>query len=96
MRQRLRELAAQRRRVGAPRLHVLLQREGWHINHKRVERLYREEGLSLRLRHRKKRPSNLCVVLPLTAGPDQRWAMDFVADNLWNGRRIRLLVIIDT
>ncbi|WP_373281780.1 IS3 family transposase [Chitinolyticbacter meiyuanensis] len=96
LRQRLRELAAQRRRFGAPRLHVLLQREGWRINHKRVERLYREEGLSLRLRHRKKRPSHLRVVLPLAAGPDQRWAMDFVADSLWNGRRIRLLAIIDT
>lgn len=96
LRTRLRELADQRRRFGSPRLHVLLRREGWAINHKRVERLYREEGLSLRLRRRKKRPSHLRVVLPLADGPDQRWAMDFVADTLWNGRRVRLLAIIDT
>lgn len=46
LRARLRELADQRRRFGSPRLHVLLRREGWAINHKRVERLYGEEGLS--------------------------------------------------
>lgn len=96
LRQRLRELAEERRRFGAPRLHVLLCREGWQINHKRVERVYREEGLSLRLRRRKKRPSHLRVVLPLAEGPDQRWAMDFVSDALWSGRRIRALTIVDT
>ncbi|MCG9107943.1 IS3 family transposase [Laribacter hongkongensis] len=85
LQQRLRELAAQRRRFGVPRLHVLQQQEGWRIKHKRVERLYRKEGLLLRLRHRKKRPCHLRVVLPLAAGPDQRRAMNFVADNLWNG-----------
>ncbi|WP_373322404.1 IS3 family transposase [Chitinimonas viridis] len=80
LRQRLCELAEQRRRFGSPRLHVLLQREGWRINHKRVERVYKEAGLSLRLRRRRKRPSHLRVVQPPPSGPNQRWSMDFVAD----------------
>ncbi|WP_144410394.1 IS3 family transposase, partial [Chromobacterium vaccinii] len=96
LRVRLRELAEQRRRFGSPRLHALLCREGWIINHKRVERVYKEEGLSLRLRRRKKRPSHLRVVLPMPEGQDQRWAMDFVSDTLWNGRRIRALTVVDT
>jgi putative transposase len=57
----LRELAEQRHRFGAPRLHILLRREGYLINHKRTERLYREEGLSLRLKKRKKRQSHLRI-----------------------------------
>ncbi|GLR14178.1 insertion element protein [Chitinimonas prasina] len=96
LRQRLCELAEQRRRFRSPRLHVLLQREGWRINHKRVERVYKEAGLSLRLRRRRKRPSHLRVVQPPPSGPNQRWSMDFVADTLWHGRRIRTLTVIDT
>ena len=62
LRQRLRELAAQRRRFGAPRLHVLLRREGWVVNHKRVERLYRAEGLALRRkRHRKRAAGSIWI-----------------------------------
>lgn len=96
LRQRLCELAEQRRRFGSPRLHVMLRREGWMVNHKRVERVYREAGLSLRLRRRRKRPSHLRVVLPQPTGQDQLWSMDLVADTLWNGRRIRTLTVIDT
>ena len=96
LRQRLCELAEQRRRFGSPRLHALLQREGWRVNHKRVERVYREAGLSLRLRRRRKRPSHLRAVQPPPSGPNQRWSMDFVADTLWYGRRIRTLTVIDT
>ncbi|RZU48111.1 putative transposase [Fluviicoccus keumensis] len=96
LRQRLRELAEQRRRFGSPRLHALLRREGWHINHKRVERVYREEGLSLRLRKRRKRPSHLRIVPPSPTGPNESWAMDFVSDTLNNGRRIRMLTLVDT
>lgn len=87
IRSRLRELAEQRRKFGAPRLHTLLRREGYLINHKRTERLYREEGLSLRRKKRRKRGSHLRVVL---AGPERvnhHWSMDFVADSLYNGRR---------
>lgn len=95
VRQRLRELAQERPRFGSPRLHVLLRREGLVQNHKRTERLYREEGLSLRKRRRKKRPSHLRVVMPVPDGADQNWAMDFVSDSLANGRRLRMLTIID-
>ena len=63
IRSRLRELAQQRRKFGSPRLHTLLRREGYLINHKRTERIYREEGLSLRLKKRKKRVSHLRVVM---------------------------------
>lgn len=95
IRSRLRQLAEQRRKFGAPRLHVLLRREGHLINHKRTERLYREEGLSLRLKRRRKRISHLRVVL---AGPErinQHWSMDFVSDCLFNGRRLRVLTVVD-
>jgi putative transposase len=95
VRQRLRELAQERPRFGSPRLHVMLRREGLVENHKRTERLYREEGLSLRLKRRKKRPSHLRVVMPTPTGADESWAMDFVADALVNGRRMRMLTIID-
>jgi putative transposase len=95
LRIRLRELAEQRRRFGAPRLHTMLRREGHLINHKRTERLYREEGLSLRLKKRKKRISHLRVVMDKPERINQHWSMDFVSDNLYNGRRFRVLTIID-
>jgi putative transposase len=95
IRARLRELAQLRRRYGCPRLHVLLKREGLVINHKRTERLYREEGLSLRLKKRKKRISVLRVVMPPAARTDQRWSMDFVSDALDTGRRFKVLTIVD-
>jgi len=95
IRDRLRELAEQRHRFGAPRLHVLLRREGYLINHKRTERLYREEGLSLRLKKRKKRQSHLRIMLDRPERINQHWSMDFVSDNLFNGRRFRVLTVVD-
>ena len=92
---RLKELAQQRRRFGSPRLHVLLRREGWKINHKRTERLYREAGLSLRLRRRKRRAAELRVPMLEPERVNQRWSMDFVSDCLWSGRRFRSLTIVD-
>ena len=91
----MRELAQLRRRYGCPRLHVLLKREGLVINHKRTERLYREEGLSLRLKKRKKRIAVLRVVMPPAQRTDQRWSMDFVSDALDTGRRFKVLTIVD-
>lgn len=96
LRQRLCELAAERRRFGYRRLHVLLQREGHAVNHKRVERLYREAGLAVRRRGRKR-----CVAIPRGAaarpsGPNVQWSLDFVSDALAWGRRIRLLTVLDT
>lgn len=91
MRRRLRELAAVRVRYGYRRLPVLLRREGWRINQKRVDRLYREEGLSIRTKHRKKR-----VSLPPAKHPDERWCLDFLTDSLVDGRRFRVFTIVDT
>jgi len=95
LRTRLRELAEQRRRFGCPRLHVMLKREGLVINHKRTERLYREEGLSLRLKRRRKRAALIRVKLPEAEQPNQRWSVDFASDSLWSGRKFRILVIVD-
>jgi len=77
LRQRLRELAEQRRRFGYRRLHVLLRREGHPVNKKRIQRLYRQEGLSLRGRRRKKRYAGLRVVFP---GPDAASLLNVVDD----------------
>jgi putative transposase len=92
--ERLRELAGERRRFGYRRLHVLLCREGWAVNHKRVYRIYRAEGLSVRKRGRKRVARERCP-LPELTGPNQRWALDFVADTLKGQRRIRMLTIVD-
>lgn len=95
LRRRICELAAVRRRFGSYRLWELLLREGWHVNKKRVQRLYVEEKLSLRLRRRKKRASAVRVPLPKPTAPNQVWSMDFIFDRLQSGRWIKMLVIID-
>lgn len=92
---RLRDLAAARVRYGYRWLHVLLQREGWPVNHKRVYRLYRRAGLSLRLKPRKKRISAARTPQALPTAPNQRWSMDFMSDSLYNGRRFRILTLVD-
>jgi putative transposase len=74
---------------------VLLRREGLVINHKRTERVYREEKLSLRLKKRKKRPSHLRVAQPGPSSANEHWGMDFMSDTLMNGRRIKVLTIVD-
>jgi putative transposase len=94
LRMRLRDLAAARVRYGYRRLHVLLQREGWRVNHKRVYRLYRLEGLGLRLKRTRKRVSAVRVVPPRAQKPNERWSMDFMTDSLYDGRRFRLLTIV--
>lgn len=76
-------------------LHTLLRREGYLINHKRTERLYREEGLSLRRKKRKKRISHLRVLMDRPERVNHHWSMDFVSDSLYNGRRFRVLTIVD-
>ena len=95
LRQRLRELAEEKRRWGYPLLYQMLRREGFKVNHKRVERLYREEGLSLRRRRRRKNLSHVRVVSEPPDGANQMWAVDFVHDALANGRCFRVLTIID-
>jgi putative transposase len=76
-------------------LHTLLRREGCLINHKRTERIYREEGLSLRLKKRKKRISHHRVVMDKPVRINQHWSMDFVSDSLYNSRRFRVLTVVD-
>ena len=95
LRLRLKELAEERRRFGCPRLHVMLKRENLVINHKRTERIYREEGLSLRLKRRKKRAYQLRVKLPAAEWANQHWSMDFASDSLFGGRKFRVLAIVD-
>jgi putative transposase len=95
LRVRLRDLAAARVRYGYRRLHVLLQREGWRVNHKRGYRLYREEGLGIRVKRRRKR-TTLPRVQPVPATrPHERWSLDFLTDALVDGRRFRVLTIVD-
>lgn len=96
LRIRLRDLAASRVRYGYRRLYVLLRREGWAINHKRVYRLYKQEGLATR----RKRPRRTvsCRVReghPAVAAVNQVWAMDFLSDTLSDGRKVRVLTVLD-
>jgi putative transposase len=96
LRQRLRELAEERQRWGCPLLYLVLRREGWQANHKRVERLYREEGLTLkRRRRRRKRLSHLRVLRERPVAPNQTWAVDFIHDSLRSGRRFRAFAVLD-
>ena len=95
LRRRLKELAQVRRRFGCRRLHVMLRREGVRINNKRTERLYREEGLMLSIRRRKKLASLLRTELPKPTHRNHIWSMDFMRDSLANGRTIKVLAIVD-
>ena len=94
LRIRLRELAEARRRFGYRRLQVLLGREGWQVNHKRVYRLYVEEKLGLRRKRGRKRSGVRQPLLEPT-GANQGWSVDFMSDALSWGRRIRMLNIVD-
>jgi putative transposase len=95
LRERLKALAHKRRRFGYRRLHVLLRREGFLVNHKRLFRLYREERLTVRRRGGRKRA--LGTRAPMTAPqlPNDRWSVDFVADQFIDGRRMRIFVVVD-
>jgi putative transposase len=73
----------------------MLKREGLVINHKRTERIYGEEGLSLRRKRRRKGAAGLRVTMPSPERPNQRWSMDFVTDSIVTGRRFRALAIVD-
>ncbi|MCX8565881.1 MAG: putative transposase [Glomeribacter sp. 1016415] len=95
VRERISVLANERRRFGYRRIHILLKREGWAINVKRVYRLYRQAGLAVRKRHRKRIGLTERVPLQLPAQPNHAWSMDFVHDALANGRRIRCLNVVD-
>ena len=95
IRSRLREIAAVRRRFGYRRLHILLRREGLLLNHKKLRRLYAEERLQVRRRGGCKRALGTRAPLSLPQGPNQRWSLDFLHDQLSDGRRLRILAIVD-
>jgi putative transposase len=95
IRERMKAIAYERPRFGYRRLHVMLKREGFAINHKRVYRLYRMEGLSVRRKKRKRIAGYARKPLPIGTGPNQRWSMDFMCDQLADGRSFRTLNIVD-
>lgn len=95
LREKLRELANQRRRFGYRRLHILLRREGVMINRKKTQRLYQEEGLAVRRRRSRRRAVGTRAPAPVLALPNQRWSLDFVHDQMASGRRFRVLNVVD-
>lgn len=93
---RIEEIAATRVRYGFWRIFVLLRREGWKANHKRVYRLYKQAGLNLRRkRPRRRKAAAHRLERPVLTAPNQCWSMDFVADALFDGRRFRALTVVD-
>nr|WP_181366237.1 IS3 family transposase [Cupriavidus plantarum] len=93
--ERMTAIAAQKRRYGYRRIHVLLKREGCLASHKRIWRLYSKAGLSVRRRRRKRIAAVKRTRLPITTGPNQSWSMDFVSDGLAHGWRFRCLNVVD-
>ncbi|MEY9104600.1 hypothetical protein ABH999_000796 [Bradyrhizobium yuanmingense] len=95
LRQRMRAIAQERHRFGYRRLHVLLKREGYLINHKKLFRLYREERLAVRRRGGRKRAIGTWAPMTVPMAPNERWSLDFVSDQLTDGRRFRILTVVD-
>ncbi len=95
LRQRMKAIALERRRFGYRRVHVLLKREGFLVNHKRLFRLYREERLTVRRRGGRKRALRTRAPMTVPTRPNDRWPLDFVSDQLTDGRRFRILAIVD-
>ena len=95
LRERLRALAQERRRFGYRRLHVLLRREGHAVNKKRVQRIYRDERLTVRRRGGRKRAMGTRRPIETPLAANQRWSLDFVSDQMTDGRRFRILTVID-
>jgi putative transposase len=89
------ELARERRRFGYRRLHVMLKREGHAVNHKKLFRLYREEKLAVRRRGGRKRAIGTRAPMLIPLRPNERWSLDFVSDQFTDGRRFRILTIVD-
>ena len=96
LRKRIREIAETRVRYGYRRIHVLLEREGWQVNHKRVYRLYVAEGLQIRnKRPKRKVAAKVREDRRAPMAPNEVWSMDFLSDQLFNGSKIRILAIVD-
>ena len=95
LRERMKAIAHERRRFGYRRLHVLLRREGYVVNHKRLFRIYREEKLTVRRRHGRKRAMGTRAPMLIPMAPNQRWSLDFVSDQMTDCRRFRVLTVVD-
>lgn len=95
LQERLVELAGERRRFGYRRLHILVEREGFVVNHKRVHRLYRQAGLAVRKRRKRERVAVERRPLQIPPGPNHTWSMDFVFDALATGTAIKCLTVVD-
>ena len=95
LRQAIRRVAVERRRFGYRRINVMLQREGIHVNHKKLRRIYAEEKLQVRRRGGRKRALGTRRPMVMPDGPNQRWSLDFVSDAFTDGRRFRILTVID-
>jgi len=95
LRERMMALARERRRFGYRRLHVLLRREGHAVNHKKLYRLYREEKLAVRKRGGRKRAIGTRAPMLVPIQPNERWSLDFVSDQFTDGRRFRILTVVD-
>jgi putative transposase len=95
IREEMGKLAEKRRRFGYRRIGILLKRKGMVMNHKKLYRLYREEGLSVRRHRGRKRARGSRTPMPEALRPNQRWSMDFVSDTFGTSRRFRILVVND-
>ncbi|WP_315783430.1 IS3 family transposase [Bradyrhizobium sp. SZCCHNPS1003] len=95
LRQRMRAIAHERRRFGYRRLHVLLKREGYLVNHKKLFRLYRAERLTVRRRGGRKRALGTRAPMTVPLLSNDRWSLDFVSDQMTDGRRFRILTVVD-
>ena len=95
LRERLLELAREKPRYGYRRLHVLLRRDAIAVNHKKVQRVYRELGLTVK-RTRRKRLERVLRPRPALTAPNQEWSIDFASDVTASGRRLRVLSVIDS
>jgi putative transposase len=95
LRERMKAIAHERRRFDYRRVHILLKREGYVVNHKKLFRLYREEKLAVRRRGGRKRAIGTRAPMMIPLAPNERWSLDFVSDQLTDGRRFRILAIVD-
>lgn len=95
LRAAIRRIAAERRRFGYRRVHVLLRREGFEVNMKKTRRIYAEERLQVRRRGGRKRALGTRRPMMVPEGPNQRWSLDFLSDQFTDGRRFRILAIVD-
>lgn len=91
----IRKIAFEKRRFGYRRIHMILKRKGRRINHKKVFRIYQELGLKVKKRGGRKRALGLRIIKSISQGINQKWSLDFVSDSLNDGRKIRMLTVVD-